>query len=306
MIKTRLKRLMTALLGRGLERNNDDVWYKCPYCNHPKQKMSVNLKSEKWHCWHCNAKGRKLFVLLKKANATKKQLEELKDITGDKTNYVVSKKRDEHVSLPLEFIPLLHGNINSPHYKNAIHYLKKRGLTKIDILRHNIGYAESGEYNGMIIIPSYDDEGIVNYFVSRAFYDTDYKHKNPKVSKDIVGFDLLINWDEPVNIVEGAFDAIATGENSIPLFGKILPDSLRKKIIEKKVKRINIILDNDALASAIKHSEFFMGYGIDVHLIYLPDKDPSDLGKDIVNDMISKSEKLTFGKIMEYKINATY
>ena len=49
-----------------------------------------------------------------------------------------------------------------------------------------------------------------------------------------------------------------------------------------------------------------MGYGIDVHLIYLPDKDPSDLGKDIVNDMISKSEKLTFGKIMEYKINATY
>tara|TARA_B100000424_G_scaffold267766_1_gene261277 strand:- start:868 stop:1761 length:894 start_codon:yes stop_codon:yes gene_type:complete len=297
---------MTALLGRGLERNNDDVWYKCPYCNHPKQKMSVNLKSEKWHCWHCNAKGRKLFVLLKKANATKKQLEELKDITGDKTNYVVSKKRDEHVSLPLEFIPLLHGNINSPHYKNAIHYLKKRGLTKIDILRHNIGYAESGEYNGMIIIPSYDDEGIVNYFVSRAFYDTDYKHKNPKVSKDIVGFDLLINWDEPVNIVEGAFDAIATGENSIPLFGKILPDSLRKKIIEKKVKRINIILDNDALASAIKHSEFFMGYGIDVHLIYLPDKDPSDLGKDIVNDMISKSEKLTFGKIMEYKINATY
>ena len=198
------------------------------------------------------------------------------------------------------------GKSEDPLYKNAIHYLKKRGLTKIDILRHNIGYAESGEYNGMIIIPSYDDEGIVNYFVSRAFYDTDYKHKNPKVSKDIVGFDLLINWDEPVNIVEGAFDAIATGENSIPLFGKILPDSLRKKIIEKKVKRINIILDNDALASAIKHSEFFMGYGIDVHLIYLPDKDPSDLGKDIVNDMISKSEKLTFGKIMEYKINATY
>ena len=297
---------MTALLGRGLERNNDDVWYKCPYCNHPKQKMSVNLKSEKWHCWHCNAKGRKLFVLLKKANASKKQLEELKDITGDKTAYKVSKKREEHVSLPLEFIPLLHGNINSPHYKNAIHYLKKRGLSKIDILRHNIGYAESGEYNGMIIIPSYDEEGIVNYFVSRAFYETDYKHKNPKVSKDIVGFDLLINWDEPINIVEGAFDAIATGENSIPLFGKILPDSLRKKIIEKKVKRINIILDNDALSSAIKHSEFFMGYGIDVHLIYLPDKDPSDLGKEIVNDMISKSEKLTFGKIMEYKINAAY
>ncbi len=304
MKKSRLKRLLAALLGRGSEKNKGDVWHKCPFCKHPKNKLSVNLISEKWHCWHCNAKGRKLFVLLKKLNANSKQIEELNDILGERSFAIVNKKRDDYVSLPLEFIPLLNGNINSPHYKNAIHYLKGRGLNKIDILRHNIGYAENGEYNGMIIIPSYDADGVVNYFVSRAFYETDYKHKNPNVSKDVVGFDMLIDWKKDINLVEGAFDAIATGDNTIPLFGKILPDNLSKKIIENKVKRINIILDSDAKKAAIKHSEYFMGNGIDVHLIDLPGKDPSELGKDVVNRLISESKKLTFGKIMEYKINA--
>ena len=304
MKNSRLKRLLAALLGRGSEKNNGDVWHKCPFCKHQRNKLSVNLLSEKWHCWHCNAKGRKLFSLLRKLNANAKQIDELNDILGESNYTIVSKKRDEHVSLPLEFIPLLHGNINSPPYKNAIHYLKSRGLSKLDILRHNIGYAETGEYSGMIIIPSYDDDGIVNYFVSRSFYDTTYKHKNPNVSKDVVGFDMLINWQKDLNLVEGAFDAIATGENSIPLFGKILPESLMKKIIDKGVKRINIILDDDAIKAAIKHSEYFMGNGIEVHLIDLPGKDPSDLGTEVVNKLIKDSSRVTFGKIMEYKINA--
>ena len=115
---------------------------------------------------------------------------------------------------------------------------------------------------------------------------------------------MNINWNRAINIGEGAFDAIATGENTIPLFGKILPDSLMKKIIEKKIKRINLILDSDAKKAAIKHSEYFMGNGIDVHLIDLPGKDPSELGQDVVNKLIETSEKLTFGKIMEYKIDA--
>ena len=303
MKKSRLKRLIAALLGRGSEKNKGDVWHKCPFCKHPRNKLSVNLISEKWHCWHCNAKGRKLFVLLRKLNATKTQIEELNDILGERSFAIVDKKRDDYVSLPLEFVPLLSGNTNSPHYKNAIHYLRKRGLSKIDILRHNIGYAETGEYNGMIIIPSYDSEGVVNYFVSRAFYETDYKHKNPNVSKDVVGFDMLINWKKDLNLVEGAFDAIAAGENTIPLFGKILPASLSKKIIENKVKRINIILDSDAKKAAIKHSEYFMGYGIDVHLIDLPGKDPSELGFEKFTKLIQKVSPLTQYTLMEKKIS---
>jgi len=306
MKKAHIKRLLNSILGRGIDKNNGDIWYHCPFCKHRKRKLSVNIITEKWHCWVCNAKGRKLFHLLKKLKVAASKIKELTELLGSSVGFDKVEESNAKAFLPLEFIPMLNGNVNNPNYKNAIHYLKTRGLNKIDILRYNIGYAETGEHNGMIIIPSYDKDGILNYYVSRAFYETDYKHKNPKTSKDIVGFELLVNWDEPINIVEGAFDAIATGENSIPLFGKTISDTLRKRIIENKVKRINLILDRDALKSAITHAEYFMGQGIDVHLIELPDKDPSDLGKELVKEFINNSISLTFGKIMEYKLNAAY
>ena len=90
----------------------------------------------------------------------------------------------------------------------------KRGLRPEDIVKYNIGYCETGEYEDKIIIPSYDDDGKLNFFVGRSFYQSKYKHKNPKVSKDIVGFDLLVNWDIPLVLCEGAFDAIAIRRNS--------------------------------------------------------------------------------------------
>ena len=73
-------------------------------------------------------------------------------------------------------------------------YIKNRGITNKDIIKYNIGYCEDGEYRNRIIIPSYDSNGNLNYFVGRDFYDSKLKYKNPKVSKDIIGFDLFINW----------------------------------------------------------------------------------------------------------------
>ena len=119
-----------------------------------------------------------------------------------------------------------------------MHYLKKRGISIFDIIRYRIGYAETGPYSGKIIIPSYDSEGQLNYFVSRAFYENDsYKHKNPKVSKDIIGFDMLINWNEPIILCEGAFDAITIKRNAIPLFGKQINPKSSDKNYRRRSKR---------------------------------------------------------------------
>ena len=35
------------------------------------------------------------------------------------------------------------------------------------------------------------------------------KYKNPDVSRDIIPFELFINWDLPIILCEGLFDAIA-------------------------------------------------------------------------------------------------
>ena len=144
-----------------------------------------------------------------------------------------------------------------------------------------------GPYSGKIIIPSYDCEGQLNYFVSRAFYENDsYKHKNPKVSKDIIGFDMLINWNEPIILCEGAFDAITIKRNAIPLFGKMINPKLRIKIIEEGVKEIYICLDQDALKNAKHIAHTFLQEGINVHLVKLDKEDPNELGYKKITEKI--------------------
>ena len=67
------------------------------------------------------------------------------------------------------------------------------------------------------------------------------KYRNSTTTKDIVGFDLFINWDEPIILCEGVFDAMAFKRNAIPLFGKTVMDTLMKKIIESS---FSIIANN--------------------------------------------------------------
>ena len=182
-------------------------------------------------------------------------------------------------------------------------YLKNRGITRSDIVRYGIGYCESGPYSKMVIIPSYDEHGNLNFFTGRTYYkDSSFKHKNPKVSKDIIGFDLFINWNEPIIIVEGAFDAIAVKRNTIPLFGKIILDTLKKKIIEKQVKQIYIALDADARSKALDICQYFTDNGIHVYLVELHDKDPSDIGYKDMIDIIYKTKPLEGGDLMLKKM----
>ena len=273
--------------------------FKCPLCNHYKHKLEVELSSQYWHCWVCNAKGRKLYTLFKKINAT---LTQIKDLNKFVDSYIpVKEEKAEHVSLPSEFKLILNGNKNNPEFRNAIMYLKNRGITRHDIVRYGIGYCETGPYEKMIIIPSYDRNGKLNFFTGRSYYkDATFKHKNPKVSKDIIGFDLFIDWNQPITIVEGAFDAIAVKRNAIPLFGKIILNNLKKEIIERKVKDIYIALDTDARDKALDICQYFINNGIRVYLIDLGDKDPSDLGyKNIINKKLLTSNITGSGLMMQ-------
>ena len=236
------------------------------------------------------------------------QFNEEIDLSKFVDTYVpVKTEQVEHVSLPSEFKLILNGNKNNPEFRNALIYLKNRGITRHDIVRYGIGYCESGPYEKMIIIPSYDKDGKLNFFTGRSYYkDASFKHKNPKVSKDIIGFDLFINWNEPITIVEGAFDAIAVKRNAIPLFGKIILNKLKKQIIEKNVKDIYIALDSDARDKALDICQYFIDNGIRVYLIDLGDKDPSELGyKNIINKKQS-TLNITGSGIMMQKLGSMF
>jgi len=298
------------LLNRVLKSNGtklkklDEYMYWSPFISHHKPKLQINVRTQKWHCWVSNVGGRTLFQLLKKVNASNQHFDELRELVGDSPQY--KKKTDSKVSevvqLPNEFITLCNGT-DSIVKRHALSYLYKRGITDGDILKYNIGYCDEGLYSNRIIIPSYDSDGTLNFFVGRDFYNGKMKYRNSHTTKDIIGFDLFINWDEPLVLCEGVFDAMAFKRNAIPLFGKNIMSTLQKKIIESRVKVIYLALDNDAIEDAIKISDNFINNGIDVRMIKFKEKDPSEIGFENLLYLINKTTKTKFSDLMRLKLD---
>ena len=309
MQNIKLLQLLESVLGKGKSTSGNNIAFFSPFTSHykPKLEIDINTTSEgqnAWHCWISDKKGRSINSLFKQMNLGKQYFEQLSRIIQSTKykNFDTDTTPVETISLPEEYIPLWKPKM-TPDFRNAMSYLKRRGVTIFDILKYRIGYCERGAYNGKIVIPSYDCTGQLNYFVSRAFYNADkYKHKNPKVSKDIIGFDLTINWAEPIILCEGAFDAIAIKRNAIPLFGKIIQPQLQKKLIENRVKDIYICLDADAIRNALSIAEKFMGEGLNVYFIELKDQDASDLGFHRISEIIEETGVMTFERLMQLRM----
>lgn len=294
-----------------LRKGGSQAMYYCPLCNHHKRKLEVNLNEGKYHCWICNLGGLNFNTLLKKLNAPTKYYELLgepvkiknKDILDELKNSYDTVDDFKIYSLPTEFISLIEKNNTIP-YKHAINYLNIRGVTKFDIYRYNIGYCDAGEYKNRIVIPSYDLDGNLNFFSTRDFFNNSkLKYINSGYNKNIIGFESLINFDEQVTLVEGAFDAIATKINCIPLFGKFLSEKLKLKLIETRPPCVNIVLDNDASCDAIKICEILIRHDINVKLVKLNEKDPSILGFKKTWDYINQTEFLSFEELFQIKLN---
>ena len=99
-----------------------------------------------------------------------------------------------------------------------------------------------------------------------------------KSSSNIIPFELFINWNLPLILCEGPFDAIAIKRNAIPLLGSNIQGSLMKKIVTSTVKKIYIALDSDAIKKSIKYAEEFINEGKEVYIVELQGKDPSEMG----------------------------
>ena len=288
--------------GYSLKKNNEYMWWS-PFISHHKPKLQVNIQTGKWHCWVSNQGGHNLFQLLKRVGAGRQHYQTLSKLLGETTYYNSDKNTPDSldIKLPDEFKSLSepHNSIVKDH---AMLFLKNRGITEQDIERYNLGYCTQGPYNNRIIIPSYDNDGRLNYFVGRDFYASTLKYKNPPIPKDVIGFDLYINWSLPIVLVEGVFDAMSIKGNAVPLFGKSILPMLEKKITEKRVNSIFIVLDGDAFNDAIQMVEKFTDNGISVNFVKLDGQDPNDLGYRKMVDKIHEAIPMNFKQIMEMKL----
>ncbi len=235
------------------------VSFDCPVCSYDikglergdgKGNLEVNYKYGVFKCWVCaetHETHGSIYKLIKKYG-TPKQLKKYELLRPDDTEDS-TKRVYKQVRLPKEFVAFKDASIGlklTPQYKQALAYIKKRNITDLMLQIYNIGFCYNGLYENRIIIPSYDEEKRLNYFVARSYLSkTKLKYKNPEAQKEIIIFnEHLINWDETVYIVEGAFDSIFI-PNAIPMLGKFMSDYLFKKLYEN-AKKIVIVLDPDA------------------------------------------------------------
>lgn len=317
MNETRLLQLLESLLGSSKRQGSKgDYLFYCPSCNHYKRKLSVNInksspKFGNWACWVCkaynNTKGKNIWSLFKKFKASPPQLEELSEILGER-HYEVKKEEEtkKFLTLPSEYLPVwgYSGSPNDLEFRRAAVYLNKRNIGWGDIIKYQIGFCKSGDYKNRIIIPSYDEDGRLNFFSARSYYDDSYlKYKNPEVTKDIIGFGNMINWQLPIVLVEGVFDAIAIRRNAIPLFGKTIMEKLHDAILTNRPPKIYVSLDNDAKRNIAVIVETYIKEGIETYVVNLGAKDPADLGfMEMTRVIKQQTTRMDFSQLMKYKV----
>lgn len=308
MVNQILLGLVESVIGKSNPTARGNHAFKCPFCNHKNPKLEINLIPNKknenlWHCWVCDVKGKTLFSLFKRKKVSGEKISQLKDILGttDKYDTIVASTS---VELPKEY-KLLH-NISKSDIvaRHAIAYLKRRGLTMIDVLKYQIGYCEKGRYANKIIIPTFNDEGRLDYFVARSFEkDPIRKYDAPSSDKNIIGFENMINWNIPVVLCEGAFDAIAIKRNAIPLFGKNISKKLMQKLVISDIKKVYLALDSDAIKATYKIAEQLLKAGKKLFVVELDNKDPSDMGFSLFTNKIQGSQEFNFSSLFNLKLS---
>jgi hypothetical protein len=247
----------------GYPKNNisTQMQFNCPECarlnygiadNKYNLEVNISLNNGKYNklckCWKCGLSGPLFFIFKKYAN--KKQISEY--LKYENEPIILSQiKKYKIFSLPKEFISFKNMDKNNPLHLEAYDYIKnKRKVSDKIIKKDNIGFCLEGYYMDRIIIPSYDINNKLNFYITRSFksdINKNQAYKLPKADKkEIIFNEKNINWNSTVYIVEAYFEYTTIPVNTIVLLGKSLYDNILSKLIKYKPNVI-IMLNPDAI-----------------------------------------------------------
>ncbi len=299
-------KLLKKALGRCWTSEGEHQFH-CPKCNHHKLKLSVNIDKGVFKCWICDYSGTKISPLIRRFApsyyADWRLLEG--EIDLDKYDTIFA----DEVELPPQIIDLpenfqtLTGKKTRLKQK-PLNYLYSRGFTDTDILNWKIGFCDFGEYQDRVIVPSFDSEGNVSFFIARSYTDDWMKYRNPKISKDIIFNDLNIDWDNDVILVEGVFDAMKC-KNAIPLLGSTLRENslLFQKICERK-PNVYLALDEDAKGKEFGIAKKLREYGIRTMSIKItPYSDIGEMPVAVVEERKQNADIVSDLDYLHYKLD---
>ncbi len=271
-------KILTNVLGPAYKSNNEYL-FTCPYCKHHKRKFSVNVAKGYYKCWVCDTRGKNIYRVIRRFGnhhdkASWREFTDVVDFNKLEDLFAEEVEEKQVLEMPEHFVSLANKDIPPTGFA-ARNYLRKRGIDKKDIVWWKMGYCASGEYEGRIIIPSFDEEGDLSYFVSRSYDKRFYpKYKNPPVSKNIVFNDLFVDWSSDIILVEGVFDAITAGRNAVPILGSTLnQNSVLLRRIVKEDAGVYVALDPDAKMKELEIIKTLLDFDIEVWKVDIGDNE---------------------------------
>tara|TARA_R100000664_G_scaffold33789_2_gene52034 strand:- start:10596 stop:11552 length:957 start_codon:yes stop_codon:yes gene_type:complete len=276
---------LKKIFGSGkLSREGSNIAFKCPVCGEKKGKFSINLNTWMCHCWICGAKSKNVYFIIKKyigSDCSNKFIKEF-DVS---LNLKIDENEDMDLeaSLPENFKLLANFKGRDPDIKKCISYCFSRGLTKRDLWYFKIGYSTDRSMKKRVIIPSFNRDGELNYFVSRGVDETVFpKYSNSTARKiEIIFNEINIDFSKEVTIVEGPFDLVKCNKNATCLLGSKLSkkSALFKKIIENKTP-VLLALDPDMRLESHRIAKLLSSFGCKVRILNNKTlKDVGDMSK---------------------------
>ena len=287
--------------------NEEEHQFHCPKCKHHKLKLSVNIEKGVFKCWVCDYSGTKISPLIRRFApsyfADWRLLEGEVDLT--KYDTIFSEQEElppQVIELPENFQTLTGKKTRVK--RKALNYLYSRGFTDADIMVWKVGFCDFGEYQDRVIVPSFDVQGNLNFFIARSYTDDWMKYKNPKVSKDIIFNGLNIDWDNDIILVEGVFDAMKC-KNAIPLLGSTLRENsiLFQKICERR-PNVYLALDDDVKDKEFGIAKKLREYNINTMSIKItPYADIGEMPVEIVEERKQNADIVSDLDYLHYKLD---
>jgi DNA primase len=285
-----LVELLTEFLGEYHQHyeSKAQISFDCPVCMEEKGleegdgkgNLEINYSKHVYKCWSCG-----------ETHGTHGPLGKLFDQYASKSQKKVynlikpEELKQEDIKrpklrLPEGYTTFQDSNERFIPHKEAYRYLQSRGITDEMIETYKIGYTVSGEFSYRIIVPSFNREGVLNYFVARSWVPKKMKYKNPAVPKDEIIFnESLIDWDKDIYLCEGVFDSFFL-TNSIVMLGKKMSGLLFESLYNNANAGIIICCDGDAFQDGLRVYQELNGGRLynKVKIVKLPlDKDVCDL-----------------------------
>ena len=275
-----------------------NVSVRCPKCGNTssgKKKLVIRLDNDQHHCWVCDLKGKNLLSTLRKYFPSYIDEYCKKYMTSSQKFAVSQDSVEENVSIQIpRGFRLLSTSLSAgdPDIKDTISYAYSRGLTTRDLWYFRLGTCSSGRFRRRLIMPSFDEDGHLNYFVGRSIdAGNKMKYVNAKVPKKTVIFNAInIDWSSELTLVEGPLDLVKCNDNATCLLGSSLSEdyALFRGIIQNSTP-VLLAMDPDAAGKAQNIARKLSYYGCEVRMLNVaPFDDVGDMRKQ---DFIEAREK---------------